>query len=142
MNKKSITEINAAAAIMDSIFTQVDNHWYEIWHPVEQGVVEAGLPIPKSDFVKFNYSLAVLAVNFRAAFDLFERTQAERLFSLMLQLLQKQLGTGTATEAVKSMVLDEKYYAPEPEVVAYLERSLMLFTGKWENLLERFELKG
>jgi len=178
MEKKPITEINAVAAIMDTIFQQVDNHWFEIWDPVQRGLENARMTIPNHEFVKFNYSLAVLAINFRAAFDLYTRDQAERLFSHLQTLLTHQLGQSDSTQAVIGMIIkfteaynngilriknplsevamllyfkiglknteqkvvDETYFVPEPEMIAYLERSLMLFTGKWENLNQRFEL--
>lgn len=178
MEKKPITEINAVAAVMDSIFQQVDNHWFEIWSPVERGLENAQMDIPNAEFVKFNYSLAVLAVNFRAAFDLFPRPQAERFFTHMQNLLLQQLGQSRSSQAVlgtvvkfteaynngilriknplhevamllyfkiglqntEQKVVDEKYYVPEPEMVDYLERSLLLFAGKWDLIRNRYEV--
>ena len=37
-------------------------------------------------------------------------------------------------------VVDETYYVPEPEMVDLLTRSLTMFLGKWDILLERFEV--
>lgn len=178
--KKPISELNAVAAIIDSVFQQVDDHWGKIWSPVENGLQNANIGTPDSQFVKFNFSLAVLAINFRATFDLFPRAQSERLFSQLQQLLHKQLGGGDGFAAVQSAigkyieaynagilqirnpvqdvatllyykiglknteqhVVDETFFAPDPNVVGYLASSLMLFTGKWETLLQRFELPG
>lgn len=178
MEKKKITEINAVAAIMDGIFQQVDERWGQIWLPTEESLRSSGIKLEKSEYIKFNFSLAAIAINFRASFDLFHPTQAERLFTLMQQLFQKQLGSGPGFEAVRNAlvkyidaynngilkirnpvldvamllyykiglqntaqkVVDETYYVPEPSMVDLLTRSLTMFLGKWDILLERFEL--
>lgn len=180
MNKKRITEANAVAAVMDSIFQQVETHWFKIWGPVEESFQENGVPLQKSEFIRFNYSLAALAINFRTTFDLFPRSQAERLFTYLQQFLHKQLGSDKGYAAVRTtvqkyieaynagilkihnpvkdvatllyykigmenteqMVVDETFYAPDPNMVDYLTQSLMLFTGKWEMMLQRFEVIG
>ncbi len=107
MEKKKITEVNAVAAIMDSVFQQVETHWYQIWGPVEKSFLENGVPLEKSEFIRFNYSLAALAINFRSTFDLFPRSQAERLFTYLQQFLHKQLGNDTGYAAVRSTI--QKY---------------------------------
>jgi hypothetical protein len=178
MEKKKITELNAVAAVMDSIFQQVDERWGVIWLPAEQALRESGVKLEKSEFIKFNFSLAVLATNFRTAFDLFPPAQAERLFTLLQQLLKDQFGEGQAFVAIRNALLkyieaynngilkirnpvldvsmllyykiglqntaqkvvDETYYVPEPEMVDLLTRSLTMFLGKWDILLERFEV--
>lgn len=176
--KKPITEINAAAAVMDSIFQQVEVHWFQIWEPVGQTLTDLGIPHGKTEFVRFNYSLAALAVNFRAAFDLFPKEQAERLFTHLQNLLRKQLGSGEGFQAVRNTMLkfveaynngvlhirnplwdvatllyykiglrntqqtvvDESYYVPDPKMIEYLSNSMIMFAGKWELLLQRFDL--
>ena len=176
MEKKKITELNAVAAVMDSIFQQVDERWGLIWLPAEQALRESGVKLEKSEFIKFNFSLAVLATNFRTAFDLFPAAQAERLFTILQQLLKDQFGEGQAFVAIRNALLkyieaynngilkirnpvldvsmllyykiglqntaqkvvDETYYVPEPEMVDLLTRSLTMFLGKWDILLERF----
>lgn len=178
MEKKKITELNAVAAVMDSIFQQVDERWGVIWLPAEQALRESGVKLEKSEFIKFNFSLAVLAINFRTAFDLFPPAQAERLFTILQQLLKDQFGEGQAFVAIRNALLkyieaynngilkirnpvldvsmllyykiglqntaqkvvDETYYVPEPEMVDLLTRSLTMFLGKWDILLERFEV--
>ncbi|HEX2899806.1 MAG TPA: hypothetical protein VHS96_08820 [Bacteroidia bacterium] len=178
MEKKKITELNAVAAVMDSIFQQVDERWGVIWLPAEQALRESGVKLEKSEFIKFNFSLAAIAINFRSAFDLFQPAQAERLFTAMQQMLKQQLGDGPAFVAVRNAVVkfieaynngvlkirnpvldvamllyykiglqntaqkvvDETYYVPEPEMVDLLTRSLTMFLGKWDMLLERFEV--
>lgn len=178
--KKPISELNAVAAIIDSIFQQVDDHWGKIWEPVANGLQNAQVALPTPQFVKFNYSLAALSINFRATFDLFPRVQAERLFSMLQGFLQKQLGSGEGFFAVQNTiakyieaynngilnirnpvhdvatllyykiglkntqqnVVDEAYYVPEPKIVDYLSNSLMLFAGKWDSLLQRFEVRS
>lgn len=45
-------------------------------------------------------------------------------------------------ENTQQEVVDEKFYAPEPDIQEYLCNALMMFTGKWEFMLERFELQG
>jgi hypothetical protein len=178
MEKKKITELNAVAAVMDSIFQQVDERWGVIWLPAEQALRESGVKLEKSEFIKFNFSLAVLATNFRTAFDLFPPAQAERLFTILQQLLKDQFGEGQAFVAIRNALLkyieaynngilkirnpvldvsmllyykiglqntaqkvvDETYYVPEPEMVDLLTRSLTMFLGKWDILLERFEV--
>ena len=178
MEKKKITELNAVAAVMDSIFQQVDERWGVIWLPAEQALRESGVKLEKSEFIKFNFSLAVLATNFRTAFDLFPAAQAERLFTILQQLLRDQFGEGQAFVAIRNALLkyieaynngilkirnpvldvsmllyykiglqntaqkvvDETYYVPEPEMVDLLTRSLTMFLGKWDILLERFEV--
>ncbi|MBK9449172.1 MAG: hypothetical protein IPN95_07115 [Bacteroidetes bacterium] len=178
MEKKKITELNAVAAVMDSIFQQVDERWGVIWLPAEQALRESGVKLEKSDFIKFNFSLAAIAINFRSAFDLFPPAQAERLFTILQQLLKDQFGEGQAFVAVRNAVIkyieaynngvlkirnpvldvsmllyykiglqntaqkvvDETYYVPEPEMVDLLTRSLTMFLGKWDILLERFEV--
>ena len=176
--KKKITEINAVAAVMDSIFQQVETHWYQIWGPVEESLKENNIPVQKSEFIRFNYSLAALAINFRSTFDLFPRSQAERLFTYLQQFLYKQLDDPKGYSAVRSTiekfieayntgilkihnpvkdvamllyykigmenteqtVVDETFYAPDPTMVDYLTQSLMLFVGKWEMLLKRYDV--
>ena len=176
--KKKITEINAVAAVMDSIFQQVETHWYQIWGPVEASLVEHRIPMPKTEFIRFNYSLAALAINFRATFDLFPRSQAERLFTYLQQFLFKQLDDSKGYAAVRTTVekfieayntgilkikdpvkevatllyykigldnteqtvVDETFYAPDPTMVDYLSNSLKLFVGKWDMLLNRFDV--
>ncbi|MBL0017262.1 MAG: hypothetical protein IPP17_12715 [Bacteroidetes bacterium] len=178
MEKKKITELNAVAAVMDSIFQQVDERWGVIWLPAEQALRESGVKLEKSEFIKFNFSLAAIAINFRSAFDLFPPAQAERLFTILQQLLKDQFGEGQAFVAVRNAVIkyieaynngvlkirnpvldvsmllyykiglqntaqkvvDETYYVPEPEMVDLLTRSLTMFLGKWDILLERFEV--
>lgn len=178
MEKKKITEVNAVAAVMDAIFQQVDERWGQLWLPAEQALRESGVKLEKSEFIKFNFSLAAIAINFRSAFELFPHQQAERLFTVMQQLLQKQLGDGAGYVAVRNAVVkyidaynngilkihnpvidvamllyykiglqntaqkvvDETYYVPEPQMVDLLTRSLTMFLGKWDMLLERFEV--
>lgn len=105
MEKKKISEINAVAAVLDGIFQQVDERWGHIWLPTEEALREAGVKLGKSEFIKFNFSLAAIAINFRAAFDIFHREQAERLFTVMQQLLQKQLGEGAGYLAVRNAIM-------------------------------------
>ena len=47
MEKKKITELNAVAAVMDSIFQQVDERWGVIWLPAEQALRESGVKLEK-----------------------------------------------------------------------------------------------
>ncbi len=178
MEKKKITEINAVAAVMDSIFQQVDERWGKIWLPTEEALRASGVKIEKSDFIKFNFSLAVLAVNFRTCFEVFHPQQAERFFTILQQLLKDQFGDGPAFTAVRSAivkymdaynngvlkirnplvdvamllyykiglvntaqkVVDETYYIPEPQMVDLLTNALTMFLGKWEMLVERYEI--
>lgn len=105
MEKKKITEINAVAAVMDNIFQQVDERWPQLWLPTEQALREAGVKLEKADFIKFNFSLAAIAINFRASFDLFPPQQAERLFTILQQLLKDQFGEGQAFAAVRNAML-------------------------------------
>jgi hypothetical protein len=141
-------------------------------------VAEAGFVPPKLEFAKFNFSLAALAVNFRVAFDLMPRDQAERIFLEMLRMMEQQLGSGSGNKAVQNAILkyveaynngiiairnplqdvamlfyykiglsntpqavvDETYYTPDPRVVDYTQRAMTMFVGRWEYLLERFEV--
>lgn len=175
---RNITERNAVAAIMDSVFQQIDERWDQIWQPVERILDQLPVRKPKSNFVKFNYSLAALAINMRATFDIFPQHQAERMFTTMQALLEKQLGEGKGFHAVtntivkfteaynngiikidnpvnevamllyykiglgntEQQVVDEKYYVPEPKIVDYLSRSLTIFTGKWEALVQKYQV--
>lgn len=105
MEKKPITEANAAAAIMDAVFTQVEERWFQVWEPLERILGDAGFPALKPEFVRFNFSLGVLAIHFRLAFEHFPRAQAERLFTHMLQFLERQLGAGAGFNAVKNAVM-------------------------------------
>ena len=176
--KKKISELNAVAAIMDSCFEQVEARWTELWEPVEQIQQDSQLPIQKPKFVRFNFTLAVLAINTRASFDLLPRERAERLYTILQQLLKKNLGDGPGFHAVinslvkfteaynngvlhirnplydvamllyykiglentEQFVVDESYYIPEPRLVEYLTKSLVMFAGKWDMLLARYEL--
>jgi hypothetical protein len=178
MAKKKISELNAVAAIVDSIFQQVDERWDTVWSPVAQSLQEAGIPIEKSDFVKFNFSLAVIAINFRTAFDIFHSAQAERFFTMLQDLLKEQLGGKEGYQAVINAILkyieaynngilkirnpvldvamllyykiglqntpqqvvDETYFIPEPQMVEYLSNSLTMFLGKWDMLVQRFDI--
>ena len=40
----------------------------------------------------------------------------------------------------EQIVVDESYFVPEPNLVGYLSKSLMMFSGKWEHLNERYEV--
>jgi hypothetical protein len=178
MEKKKITEINAVAAVIDGIFHQVDERWGQLWLPTETALREAGVKLGKTEFIKFNFSLAAIAINFRAAFDIFHPDQAERFFTLMQQLLKNQLGDGPGYAAVRNAlvkyieaynngllkihnpvmdvamllyykiglentaqkVVDETYFVPEPDLVDLLTKALTMFLGKWEILLERYEI--
>lgn len=176
--KKPISELNAVAAIMDSCFEQVEERWGQLWGPLEQQREESNLPTPKTEFVRFNYTLAVLAINTRGSFDILPREQAEQLYTILQQLLKNNLGGGEGYHAVvnsigkfieaynngilhirnplydvamllyykiglentEQLVVDEKYYIPDPNMVDYLTRSLTMFAGKWDILLQRYEL--
>jgi hypothetical protein len=178
--KKPISERNAAAAVMDGIFSLVDERWFQVWEPVAHVIADQGKSIPKPEFARFNFSLAILAVNFRATFDLFPQAQAERIFGQMLGLLEQQIGNPQGFTAVKNAVMkyieaynngiiairnplndvamlyyfkiglentkqtivDETYYIPEPRIVDLSMRGMMMFMGRWELLLERYELVG
>lgn len=105
MEKKPITEANAAAAIMDLVFSQVDERWFQVGEPLGRIVAESGMPPVKDAFARFNFSLAAIAVNFRVLFELVPRDQAERIFTRMLQLLEQQLGTGPGFAAVRNAVM-------------------------------------
>jgi hypothetical protein len=43
-------------------------------------------------------------------------------------------------ENTAQKVVDETYYVPEPQLVEMLIKALTMFLGKWEILLERYEL--
>jgi hypothetical protein len=105
MEKKPITEANAAAAIMDMVFSQVDERWFQVGEPLGRMIGEAGLPAVKDPFARFNFSLAALAINFRLLFELVPREQAERVFTHMLQLLEQQLGAGPGFAAVRNVLM-------------------------------------
>lgn len=45
-------------------------------------------------------------------------------------------------ENTEQKVVDEEYYIPAPQVVEYLSFVLMQFAGKWETLLQRYEIVG
>ena len=178
MEKKRITETNAVAAVMDAVFQQVDAQWGHLWLPTEQALLEAGVKLEKPEFIKFNFSLAAIALNFRRAFEIFQPAQAERLFALMQQFLEKQLGPGPGFVAVcnaivkffdaynngvlkirnpvldvamllyykiglkntAQQVVDETFFAPEPAIVDQLTRALTMFLGKWDLLLEKYDV--
>ncbi|MEM7035568.1 MAG: hypothetical protein AAF570_01240 [Bacteroidota bacterium] len=103
--KKKITDLNAVAAVMDIVFQQVEERWPEIWNPVVEALNARRIPHASHEFVRFNYSLAVLAINFRSAFDIFPRDQAEHLFTHFQRLLKKNLGDGAGFHAVQNSVV-------------------------------------
>lgn len=176
--KKQITEINAAAAVVDGIFGMVDDRWGQVWPALEALIAQSGQTAPKQDFARFNFSLAVLAVNFRSAFDLMPRLQAERIFTHMMILLEKQIGAGPAIAAIRNAIIkyveafnagilairsplqdvsmlyyykiglkniqlkvvDEPYFIPDPQTVEYIGRAMTMFLGRWEMLLERYQI--
>lgn len=105
MEKKKITEINAVAAVMDSVFHQVDERWEQIWLPTEQALLSAGVKLEKSEFIKFTFSLAAIAINFRSCFDIFHPQQAERFFTILQKLLKDQLGEGPQFVAVRNAIV-------------------------------------
>lgn len=45
-------------------------------------------------------------------------------------------------ENTEQKVVDEEYYIPAPHVVDFLGHVLMRFAGKWEALLQRYEIVG
>ncbi|MEM0998724.1 MAG: hypothetical protein AAGN35_16820 [Bacteroidota bacterium] len=179
MEKKAISEVNAVAAIMDTCFSQVEEKWDVLWRPIHRIMREAGQKVAKKEFARFNFALAVLAVNTRSTFDLLPGDQAERLFVHLERMLERNLGGGAGYHAVRNslvkfteaynngvlhirnplvdvatllyykigmqntqqFVVDESYYVPEPRLVDYLVRALTMFIGKWDLLLERYQLK-
>lgn len=179
MEKKPISEVNAVAAIMDTCFNQVEERWEILWKPIPGMMQRVGQKVAKKDFARFNFALAVLAVNTRSTFDLMPNDRAERLFAHLERMLERNLGGGAAYHAVRNSlvkfteaynsgilkirnplvdvatllyykigmqntrqaVVDEAYYVPEPQLLDYLVRALTMFIGKWDLLLERYQLK-
>jgi hypothetical protein len=177
--RKSITEEEATDAILQGLLNMVEEQWDHIGPGFVSCVESSGQLVPKIPFVRLNFSIAMIAVNFRAAFDLFERTQAERLFGKMLQNLEARLGGGTGFEAVKNtlikyveaynagilairnplhdvamlfyykiglenlrlQVVDEPYFIPDPQTIAYLSQSMTFFQGRWELLLRQCDIR-
>jgi hypothetical protein len=177
MSKEKISENNAVAAVVDGIFRQVDEQWPVVWLPVEESLRASHVSIEKSEFVKFNFTLAVLAINFRASFDIFPKSQAERFFTLLQELLKRQLGDKGFVPVMNAIikyidaynngvlkihnpvtdvamllyykiglkntaqtVVDETYWIPEPQMVDYLTQMLGRFLGKWEHMLDRYDV--
>jgi hypothetical protein len=105
MEKKPITEINAVAAVMDTCFNQVQERWDVLWAPIQKIMREAGQKTAKKEFVRFNFSLAVLSINTRATFDLLPNEQAERMFTQLETLLEKSLGGGEGYHAVRNSLV-------------------------------------
>jgi hypothetical protein len=105
MEKKAISEINAVAAIMDTCFNQVEEKWEILWKPIPGIMRQAGQNVAKKDFVRFNFALAVLAVNTRSTFDLMPKDQAERLFAMLEKMLERNLGGGAAYHAVRNSMV-------------------------------------
>ena len=105
MEKKPISEANAVAAIMDTCFNQVEEKWDILWRPIPNMMLQAGQKVGKKEFARFNFALAVLAVNTRSTFDLMPNEQAERLFALLERMLERNLGGGAGYHAVRNSLV-------------------------------------
>jgi len=176
--KKKITELNAVAAVMDSVFQQVDEKWGVIWEPAGRMADEIGMQLNNLNFIKLNFQIAALSVNMRSLFDLVPRVQSERMFTILQDMLKHNLGNDKAYYAVVNMmkkyieaynagiikiasplrevamllyykiglgnteqtVVDEHFYVPDPRLLDYLTNAITMFSGKWEHLLNNYEL--
>lgn len=101
--KQFISEENAAAFVLDSVFKQADQQWPEHFRTLNKLLMDAGFNVVNPEFAKFNFTMAAIALNGRAAFDIFPRDQAERLFAATMRILEKFLGDGFP--AVKNLIV-------------------------------------
>ena len=105
--KPKITEENAAAMVMNGIFQQCDNSWEGMWQILTKMSLKNKTNLPSKDFVKTNFSLAAIALNFRIAFDVFPHERAERMLEFTFNLLQRNLGDKNS-DTVQKVIL--KYF--------------------------------
>ena len=88
--KSPISENGAAITVLDQIFKQMDYEWPGIWDSLNEMVQETSGQQLNSEFVKFSLILGATALNLRTAFDLFPKSQAERIFIHTMKLYEQQ----------------------------------------------------
>jgi hypothetical protein len=177
--KLTLPADQACAMVLDSLLKQLDRQWPDILGNLVPLLKEARVyPKVNEQMAKFNFTLALIAVNIRATFDVFPREMGtlltERMFSLLRDSFHKDFPLVQSSilkfieaydmgilrihnplldlgmllyykiglENTEQKVVDEEYYAPDPSVVDYLSHVLMMYAGKWEFLIQRYEIVG
>ena len=88
--KSPISEDGAAITVLDQIFKQMDYEWPGVWDKLNEMVQDTSGQQLNSEFAKFSLILATTSLNLRAAFDLFPKAQAERIFIQTMKLYEQQ----------------------------------------------------
>lgn len=88
--KSTISENGAAITVLDQIFKQIDYEWPGVWDKLNEMVQETSNQQLNAEFAKFSLILGATAMNLRAAFDLFPKAQAERIFIQTMKLYEQQ----------------------------------------------------
>ena len=102
--KPSMSESGASLNVMNMVFKQADQNWPQLWPALVQLIKESGQPVPKPEFAKFGFTVAALALNLRAVFDLLPREQAERIFKVTMAIFQQQFKNPKHFNAIVSTV--------------------------------------
>lgn len=107
--KKKITEQNAVATVLNSIIKEINANWGEVWGKLNT-IAEGRVPPELNpEFAKFQFILAVSAVNLRVAFELFGRRKGERMFNYHMNVMKQFLGD------------DEKFRAVQKSTLSYMD---------------------
>ncbi|MDI6816316.1 MAG: hypothetical protein QME41_03860 [Actinomycetota bacterium] len=86
--KKKISEHEAAAVFVLSIFQAVEKAWPDILNDFES-YFKNEVAIPNDDFATFNLSLAITSLELSALWNLFPRDQAERLANESMKCIEQ-----------------------------------------------------
>lgn len=105
--------------------------------PLAAQLAERLFSILKNSFQKEFHIVQAAILKFIEAYDMGILRIRNPLVDVGMLLYYK-----IGLENTEQKVVDEEYYIPAPQVVEYLSFVLMQFAGKWETLLQRYEIVG
>ncbi|MCB9231860.1 MAG: hypothetical protein H6581_09370 [Bacteroidia bacterium] len=120
--KSTITENGAAVMVLDSVFKQADSKFPEIGDNLNNLLTSGGSQPLNPGFAQFAFTIAVAAVNLRAAYDIFPREKAERLFVHTMRIFEIQLKNPQHLAAVTNTI--RKYITAYNEGIASIHNPL------------------
>lgn len=117
--KVPLPEKTASVRVLDSVLDQVDRAWPEIYQQVDRVLAERKQPSVNPQMAKFQFTLAVLAINVRATFDVYPEETAKRLMGY-------------------TMLVFESHF-PDPKMFKMITASVDQYIKAWNDGLLRIE---